>query len=285
MAQVGGAASVELCADPAYPTSTPPDATFPGQTRAPLAGPLSGVVLPAVWSRVARPLQRCMTELQDLLYVRQKSRPPQAVALHYGRIALNAHAWESLRARALDEAPDPALAGPPPGGLQGWLERLDGLRARRSRRALRSRLREACEQSASTVRAAVECDPVDLDTLALARGPLHEPAWTCIVLPWLGLRLLGEDVEGPAFCVASAVALESRFAAELGQRLVRRGQLASPDGVGYLTVEERLRVAHETSDSWMKRVAERTSRVERFEKMAVPEQFWGRPRVDVPQSG
>ena len=246
---------------------------------------ISGVVLPAIWSRVARPLERSVSELQDLLRLRPKSRPQRAIALHYGRIAVNAHAWEGLRARALDLLPDPALVGPPVGGLQGGLERWDRLRAGGAVRRLRTRLSEACQASDSTVRAAVEVDPVELDTLALARGPLHEPAWIRIVLPWLGLRLLDEEAEAATACVASALSLEARFADELGQRLVQRGQLASPDCLGYLTVEERLRAAHETSDAWMKQVEERASRVERFEKLAIPEHFWGRPRVDDAQSG
>src|SRR5262245_63119922 len=79
--------------DPAYPVAMPPDPVYPGQTRAPLANPLDEIATPAIWSRLALPLERALVTLWEALGLRA-GQPSQWVAIHYGRIALNAHGWE-----------------------------------------------------------------------------------------------------------------------------------------------------------------------------------------------
>ena len=152
MTLVDGAAELDFPQDPAYPASTPPDPVYPGQTREPLGPPLGGVTLPATWSRLNRPLERALRELWVGLGLGERSRPEQPVALHYGRIALNAHTWERLRARLSQSSVDPALAGPPARGLPGLLERLDGLRARFRTPRLRRRLDRAKDARIQGVR-------------------------------------------------------------------------------------------------------------------------------------
>src|SRR5574338_75006 len=98
--------------DSAYPLVTPPDPVYPGQTRAPLATPLDEIATPSIWSVLALPLARTLGELWSALGLFARARPTTWVAIHYGRIALNAHAWERLRARARAAEPDPALVEP-----------------------------------------------------------------------------------------------------------------------------------------------------------------------------
>jgi hypothetical protein len=135
------------------------------------------------------------------------------------------------------------------------------------------------------VRAAAERDPAQLDTQEVARGPLHEGDWTEMLLPWLGLRLWGESTAAPDSVVRAGVALEERFAAEVGRRLVQSGILDEPGAVAYLTVEERLRAVHEASPFWARLVGERRARVDEFVSIDVPVQFWGRPRVPPDKTG
>ena len=84
--------------------------------------------------------------------------------------------------------------------------------------------------------------------------------------------------------VRAGVALEERFAAELGRRLVVNKVLEDRGAVAYLTVHERLRAVHEPSPFWTKLVQERQERVESFVELEVPVRFWGRPRVEGPKT-
>ena len=280
-------ATVELesALDPAYPTTTPPDAIYPCQTRAPVGPPLDGVAVPAIWSRLARPLERALNTLWESGGLPRRNRVAQPVAIHYGRIALNAHGWERLRARAVGEPADPALLGPPGRGLQRWIDQFESVRARSSLRRLHARLQQIEGESQQLIRRAAEVDPAQLDTQMVARGPLHEGAWTSMLLPWLGLRLWGESTAAPDAVVRAGVVLEQRFAAELGRRLVQSGVLDEPAGVAYLTVEERIRAVHEPSPYWVRLAEERRARVEEFVRIDVPVQFWGRPRVEWDKTG
>ncbi len=270
--------------DPAYPTSTAPDAVFPGQTREPLGDALGGVVLPATWSRLQRPFERSLRELWDGLGLLERSRPTQPVALHYGRIALNAHGWEHLRCHLSGAAADPSLVGPPARGLARLAEQLDGLRVRLSVSKLRRRLERAESASEALVRRANEPEPEDLETAVLARGPLHEREWTEILLPWLSLRL----GDGPAAAEArlrAGMVLEACYTRELGCRLSARRVLDQPGACAYLTIEERLRAVHEGSSFWNGVAHERMARVDRFVDLEVPLRFWGRPRVEAEKTG
>lgn len=119
----------------------------------------------------------------------------------------------------------------------------------------------------------------------LARGPLDDPSWTEILLPWLGRRLAEGGSERPDPRLRAGIALEQRHATELGRRLIARGVLKSPTDVAYLTVPERIQSVHDSSDYWANRVASRLRRVEAFVDLDLPDQFWGRPRVDLEKTG
>ncbi len=128
-------------------------------------------------------------------------------------------------------------------------------------------------------------NPSELDTAELARGPLDEPTWRESLLLGLGHRLAGQDSERPDPRLRAAIALEQRHAAELGRRLIARGVLRTPTDVAYLTVPERIQAVHESSDYWTKRVSSRMLRVESFVDIELPDQFWGRPRVELEKTG
>ena len=276
---LGGAAE-----DPAYPTTTPPDAMYPGQTRAPLGSPLDEIATPSMWSRLASPLKRTLRELWQRLGLLERSAPGQWVALHYGRIALNAHAWERLHARFAGVEPDSSLVAVPRGALERVPERFERLRARLHRRRLVNRLERADAARHERLARAQALQLGDMDAVELARGLLDDPAWTEILLPWLGRRVEEAwDVPDPA--LQAAIALEQRSGAELGRRLETRGVLHSPAEVAYLTVEERIRAVHDESSYWSSLAASRAARVEQFKKVEIPVQFWGRPRAEgeIPQ--
>ena len=129
--------------DPAYPETTPPDPVYPCQTREPLSTPLNGVATPSIASRLVRPMERSLGRLWDGLGLLARNRPERTVALHYGRIALNAHAWERLRANLAGEPPDPALVGPPETGLQQIPELWEAFRVRTRRARVLARLQRA----------------------------------------------------------------------------------------------------------------------------------------------
>jgi len=285
MSLAEAALELESPPDPAYPTTTPPDSMYPCQTREPVGVPLDGVVVPAMWSRLARPMASALAELCDCAGLLHRGRTETPVALHYGRIALNAHLWERMRTRISEGEPDPALVGPPSRGVLRLVDVFEQLRVRLSARKLAERLEAAQRSGEAQLRSVAERHPSELETPELARGPLDERAWGDLLLPWLGLRLHGLATASPDALVRAGVALEERFAAELGRRLVVHKVLEDHAAVAYLTVHERLRAVHEPSPFWTKLVRERQERVESFVELDVPLRFWGRPRVEGPKTG
>ena len=270
----------DLLADAAYPTTTPPDAAFPCQSREPLAPPLDGVATPAIVSRLVRPMERALRELWERLGLRQANQPERWVSIHYGRIALNAHGWERLRASATASVPDAALVAPSGPGIQQLPELWEALWLRLGRRRLLTRLDRAVDTGEELLVKAVETEWRDLPTAELSRGLLDERAWCEILLPYFGLRLLAKSLARPRSRVQAAVTLEQRCSAEVGRRLAAEGVLFNPSDVAYLTVEERTRAVHEASPFWMKVVTARMRRVEEFVELDVPLRFWGQPRVE-----
>ena len=266
--------------DPAYPAWTPPDAVYPCQTREPLATPLDGVATPSIASRLCRPMERAVGRLWDGLGLLARHRPERIVSLHYGRIALNAHAWERLRAYLCGEPPDPALVGPPDSGLQQLPELWEGLRVRIRRARLLASLRRAEDTGEELLSNAVDSDWRDLPTAELSRGVLDERAWVELLMPYFALPMLGEDPFRADSRVQAAIVFEQRCSAEVGRRLAADGVLYNPSDVAYLTVEERTRAVHEDSPYWMKLVRDRVRRVDAFLALEVPLRFWGRPRVE-----
>ena len=266
--------------DPAYPVVTPLDPVYPGQTRAPLASPLDEIATPAIWSRLSQPLERAQQALWETLGLRDGARPASWVAIHYGRIALNAHAWERLRARAAGEEPDPGLVEPAQGLFARAADRLEAVRARLGRRRLAERVARAERERLALLRRMEQVEPVDLDAGELARGPLDERAWTELLVPELGRRL-SEPGRGEAdSAVRAALALEERCTAELGARLAGRRALASPGLAAYLTIPERIRAVLEGASHWSELASLRQERVEQFAKLELPRDFFGRPRPD-----
>ena len=270
----------EAACDPAYPSSTPPDATYPGQTREPLCAPLDEIATPSIWSRLAQPLERTLVEVWETLSLQARARPTRWVAIHYGRIALNAHAWERMRARIAGEEPDPNLVEPAHGFASSLSDRIEALRARLRVRRLDRRLDLAAERRERALDRLSELDPGDLDAGELARGPLDERTWTEILLPYVGERLYPEGEAEPDGVLQAAVALEQRCNEELGLRLAARRTLATPALVAYLTVDERIRAVLDGSREWTELASVRLERVEQWAKLDVPRVFWGRPRLD-----
>ena len=266
--------------DPAYPRTTAPDAVYPGQTRAPLGSPLDEIATPSMWSRLSSPLERTLRELWQRLGLLERSAPAQWVALHYGRIAINAHAWERLQARYLGIEPDPSLVPPARSALERMPERYERLRARFRRHRLHKRVERAGVLREERLARARALQLEDLDAGELARGLLDDPAWTEIMLPWLARRLEEKARDLPDPALRAAIALEQRSGAELGRRLETRAVLQSPAQIAYLTVEERIRAVHDESSYWATLAAWRAARVEEFKKIEIPLQFWGRPRTE-----
>jgi hypothetical protein len=265
--------------DPAYPVVTPPDPVFPGQTRAPLAHPLDEIATPAIWSRLALPLERALAELWQALSLRDAARPSAWVAIHYGRIALNAHAWERLRARATGDEPDPSLVEPAQSLAARVSERVESLRAGFGRRRLAARIESAERARLALFRRLAELEPADLDAGELARGPLDERCWMEVLLPGLGRRLSDSGDPDADAGLRAALALEQRCTAELGLRLAARRNLASPGLIAFLTVPERIRAVLEGASHWSELASLRQERVEHFAKLDVPRAFFGRPRL------
>lgn len=270
--------------DPAYPTLTPPDPTYPCQTTVPIGPPLDGVAVPALWSRLQRPLERALIELWQACGLPPETMVADPVSLYYGRITVNAHAWERLRALLHDQEPDPALVAPEPGGLRRWLSRWNLYRARKRVEALPGLCRDLERQGEATIRKLSEIDTGHLDPLELARGPLHEGLWSDLLVPWLAARALGEPGGLAQSLVRAAVKLEERYAGELGRRLCGQESIGSSDSIAFLTVSERLRLVHETSRLWNELVEDRRRRVETFISIDFPSEFWGRPRVEMSKS-
>ena len=271
--------------DPAYPVTTPPDSVYPCQTREPLSSPLDGVATPAMASRLLGPMERALVRLWDGLGLLGRHRPERWVALQYGRIALNAHVWERLRANLAGEPPDPALVGPPETGLGQLPELWESLRVSARRGRLLARLQRAEDTGEELLANAVECEWRDLPTAELSRGVLDDRAWVELLMPYFSLRMLAEEAFRADTRVGAAIAFEQRCSAEIGRRLAADGVLFNPSDVAYLTVEERTRAVDDGSSYWMKVVTERVQRVEGFLALEVPLRFWGRPRVEKEKPG
>jgi hypothetical protein len=269
--------------DSAYPLDTPPDPVYPGQTRAPLASPLDEIATPSIWSVLAHPLERAQLELWQALGLFARAQPTTWVAIHYGRIALNAHAWERLRARANGSEPDPGLVEPAQALAARLSDRIEAVRARLRRGALARRIERAEKTRDGFVKRGRELDPTELDAGELARGPLDERAWSEILLPGLGHQLISSGDTPPSgsdACLRAAIALEQSFGHELGARLTTRRTLAAPSLVAYLTVPERIRAVLDGASHWSELATARQERVEQFAKLDLPREFWGRPRPD-----
>ncbi|MBW2281789.1 MAG: hypothetical protein JRG82_13700, partial [Deltaproteobacteria bacterium] len=272
-------------ADPAYPVTTPPDPVYPCQTREPLASPLDGVATPAMASRLVRPMDRALGRIWEGLGLLARHRPERQVSLHYGRIALNAHAWERLRANLTGEPPDPALAGLPDTGFGRLPELWESFRVRMRRGRLLARLQRAEDTGEALLADAIDGDWRDRATAELSRGLLDERAWVELLMPYFSLRMLGEEAFRADARVRAAIAFEQRCSAEIGRRLAADGVLYNPSDVAYLTVEERTRAVHDGTQYWMKVVSERVRRVEGFLDLEVPLRFWGSPRVEKEKPG
>jgi hypothetical protein len=278
MVQVGALAAVEP-EDPGYPNTSAPDPLYPCQTLEPIGAPLDGIATPFMWSRLAGPLARALEISWQSLGLLRRARPASWVSIHFGRIAVNAHAWERLRALWAGEEPDPALIPPPPPGLARLPERVERVRVALRRGKLDARVDRARHEAERSLLRARGRDPRELEPADLARGPLDDAAWTEAFLPWIFAGVTGMERERASDRVQVGVVLEQRFSTELGRRLSSQGQLRSPIDAAYLTQEERLAAVHERSPAWRARAEERAARIARFVELEVPARFWGRPRV------
>lgn len=280
--------------DPGYPTHTAVDPVFPAQTTEALEPVLAGVATPAIWSRLVGALGLALEELWTTAGLRDRVRPSQWVSLHLGRIALNAHGWEALRARLRGEAPDSALVSSGGLAVSDWSPLLARGLAVRRRRAIRKRLTRAELLAEESLDAVLAGSLRDLEIAVLARGPFDGRVWTEVLIPWFALRLLGEDSESSMLRVEHAIAIERRYSTEFGHRLVSRGQLRDPSEIAYLTVDERLRAVHDElhepdgadlapKKMWMDLADRRAARISDFVATELPGTFWGRPRVEPPE--
>lgn len=269
----------EIAKDVAYPTRSASDPVFPCRTMEPIGSLLSGVMEPGLWSRLEGALANALTELWAAAGLRYEPAPNPWVSVYYGRIVVNAHGWETLRAVLQGEAPDPALAPP----SSGWISRLlDRARARAAplwRRRVRALVRRSLRAADHAIGASTGVPPLDLDLFELARGPLDEVAWTRILVPWLAERLLEHGNDAAEMRTARALALERRFTRALGERLVERGTLERSEDSAYLTVEERLAAVNDPAGSWALHLQSRIDRVRGFSELEVPPLFWGTPEL------
>ncbi len=281
-----------VAADRGYPTHTAVDAVFPAQTTEPLEPVFAGVATPAIWSRLGDSLGLVLEELWRAAGLANRVRPRQWVSLHLGRIAVNAHGWEALRARLQGIAPDPALVEPGSLGSLRWPGLLRRAIAADRRRVLRKRVSRAERLAEASLDGAFTGSLRDLEIAELARGPLDASRWREVLIPWFALRLLGEDAETSMLRVEHAIAIERRYYTEFGHRLVSRGQLRDPAEVAYLTVDERLRAVHGevhesdtatvgSNKTWMELTDRRAARISDFLRVELPGTFWGRPRVEL----
>ena len=283
--------SLAVSADRGYPTHTAVDPVFPAQTTGPLEPVFGGVATPAIWSRLGSSLALVLEELWAAAGPGARLRPRQWVSLHLGRIAINAHGWEALRARLQGDMPDPALVEPGSLGALRWPRLLLRAISADRRRAIRTRLSRAERLADESLDGAFAGSLRDLEIAALARGPLDARVWMEVLIPWFARRLLSEDAEASRLRVEHAIAIERRYYTEFGRRLVSRGQLRDPAEVAYLTVDERLRAVHGevhepeasipgSNKTWMELADRRAARISEFLSVELPHTFWGRPRVE-----
>src|SRR5262249_37288674 len=235
---------------------------------------------PSIWSVLAVPLARALEELWSALGLFARAQPTTWVAIHYGRIALNAHAWERLRARARAAEPDPGLVEPAQGLPARLADRVGACGARLRGGALAKRIEGAETAREALLQRARDLDPDACDAGELARGPLDELAWTEILLPGLGHRLGSSSDASADPCVQAAGAIEQSFGHELGGRLGTPRTLAAPSPVAYLAVPRRVPAVLDGASHWNELALARHERVEQFAKLDVPSNFWGRPRPE-----
>ena len=185
--------------------------------------PLDEIATPSIWSVLAHPLERAQLELWQALGLSARARPTTWVAIHYGRIALNAHAWERLRARASGSEPDPGLVEPAQALGARLSDRLEAVRARLRARRARAPDRARGEDARELRAPASDLDPTELDAGELARGPLDERAWTEILLPGLGHRLITSGNTEPDAMPSGPRSRSSRASATSSARGWSRG--------------------------------------------------------------
>jgi hypothetical protein len=272
--------------DAGYPTKTEVDALCPCHTQKPLLPVFEGVALPATWSRLGDVVDRALHELWQAHGLPERHRPDAWTSLHYGRIYLNAHAFERLRATVARASPDPGLVPRAPGLLLRLQERLEARRAFGQRRAFAERLRRAEERAAPILARTAKLDVAALDTRELARGALDRAAWIELLLPWLGSRVLQaaqpRRSEPPVVLVTmlrEAIRFEQRCAAELGRRFVAMSLCAELGDIAYLTVDERVIALRQPIQDLAERIAARRARVASFVKLELPLQFSGSLRI------
>ncbi len=275
----------EATRDTAYPTNSVPDPLYPCQSLVPLSAPFDGIATPAIWSRLSGPLTAALQELWQLHGLLNRARPSRWITLHFGRIAVNAHGWERIRAHVERRSPDPTLIEPAASRLQQLPDLIERVRVQLRRRRRWHRLARASQLADTGLAHAAVRNPGELDSAELARGPLGERLWADLLLPWLARRLEhpGERAVDPS--LGAAIGIEQSFAAELGRRLKARGLLSDESAIVYLTVSERIQAVHEDSDYWAKLASMRQERVERFVEVELPVEFWGRPRVEEKKTG
>jgi hypothetical protein len=268
--------------DAGYPTRAEPDSLSPCRTQKPLLPLFEGVALPATWSRLGDVVDRAFHELWQAHGVPERHRPDSWTSLHYGRIYLNAHAFERLRATVGRVGPDPALVPPELGLLPRLKERLDVQRAYGQRRGFAERLRRAEERAAPILVRVGKLDVAGLDTRELARGALDRAAWIELMLPWLGSRVLAaaqpKRPEPPAVLVTmvrEAIRFEQRCAAELGRRFVKMNLCSEVGDIAYLTLDERVIALRQPIQDLAARIAGRRARVASFVALELPLQFSG----------
>jgi hypothetical protein len=279
MTQARAALPVPAEDDAGYPTRTALDPDSPFLTQEPLLPIFDGVALPATWSRLGEALSGALGELWRAHGGSQRYQPEHWIALLYGRIYVNAHAFERLRALVAGEEPDPGLVPARQGFVAALEQWLHARRARRSQVAYRERLRRAEGRSTPILARAASLDLSLIETLELARGPLDRGVWVELLLPWLAARVSPAGEQSPptdpapvySAMVREGIRFEQRCAAELGRRFTRMKICSQPADVVYLTLEERCAALRDPGPV-AARVASRRARTESFAALELPPQ-------------
>jgi hypothetical protein len=263
--------------DAEYPSAAPPDLHHSVCTLRPLLPAFDGVAMPFIWSRLHGSVDAALHALWTELGLLEWMRPSPWVTLAFGRMAVNASGWERLCSRASGERGDVALCGPPISAVASARERW---RVSRRRRSFRGRIANAQRLAEGQLARLAGVNLSALDTATLARGPLDPPAWTEVLIAWLGTKALDPERDASPGLPRDATRAEQRFAGEVGRRLTAEGVLREPQDVIYLTAVERVRAVLDGTQPWAKLVAKRARRVALYLELDVPETFIGRPRLD-----
>ena len=265
--------------DPEYPSASPPDLLHSARTLTPLLPAFDGVAMPFVWSRLHPALDGALDELWGTLGLLDWMHPRPWVTLAFGRMAIHAHGWQRLVARATGAPLDLSATGPPMGSVASFRERW---RASRRSGGLGRRIERARAHAEQRLGALSAGSIVGQDTATLARGPLEARDWLEATVAWLGARVCDPSGAADPTLLLQAVRAEQRFAGEVGRRLTQEGVLREPRDVIYLSAVERLRAVHDAGPPWAKLVARRARRIAMYLELDVPELFVGRPRLDAP---